>query len=183
MNYSLPGSSIHEILQVRILEWVANSFSRGPSRPRDQTRVSHIVSRCFTLWATREAQSDVNTCAMARTSVTRPLISNPNICPILLSSKKRPPPAVLCLLSYNFDSMSPRVELPRNIILNSTALHFQHFISQTLYRKNIWLIQFGSGDHPWSNQPWLVSFTYGYGYWGLLLQQHIRMKVTSKQRK
>ena len=39
---SPPGSSIHGILQVRILEWVAISSSRGSSRPRDQTRVSCI---------------------------------------------------------------------------------------------------------------------------------------------
>ena len=54
MDCSLPGSSVHRILQVRILEWVAISFSRGSSQPRDQTRVSHIVGRCFTIWATRE---------------------------------------------------------------------------------------------------------------------------------
>ena len=52
---SLPGSSIHGILQARILEWVAISFSRGSSRPRNQTRVSHIAGRHFNLWATREA--------------------------------------------------------------------------------------------------------------------------------
>ena len=34
MNYSLPGSSVHGILQARILEWVAISFSRGSSQPR-----------------------------------------------------------------------------------------------------------------------------------------------------
>ena len=55
MDYSLPGSSVHGIFQARILEWVAISFSRGSSRPRDWTRVSHIVGRCFTIWATREA--------------------------------------------------------------------------------------------------------------------------------
>ena len=36
-----PGSSIHGILQARILEWVAISFSRGSSWPRDRTQVSH----------------------------------------------------------------------------------------------------------------------------------------------
>ena len=39
----------------RILEWVAFPFSRGSSQPRDWTQVSHIVGRCFTVWATREA--------------------------------------------------------------------------------------------------------------------------------
>ena len=39
------------ILQVRILEWVAMPCSRGSSQPRDQTQVSHIASRFFTVWA------------------------------------------------------------------------------------------------------------------------------------
>ena len=37
MDCSLPGSSLHGILQARVLEWVAISFSRGSSRPRDRT--------------------------------------------------------------------------------------------------------------------------------------------------
>ena len=44
---SPPGSSIHGILQARILEWVAISFSRGSSRPRDRTQVSRIAGRYF----------------------------------------------------------------------------------------------------------------------------------------
>ena len=51
---SLPGSSIHGIFQARVLEWVSISFSRGSSWPRGWTQVSHIVGRCFTIWATRE---------------------------------------------------------------------------------------------------------------------------------
>ena len=38
MDRGLPGSSVHGILQARILEWVAISFSRGSSQLRDQTR-------------------------------------------------------------------------------------------------------------------------------------------------
>ena len=38
MDCSLPGSSIHGILQTRILEWLASPFSRGSSQPRDQTQ-------------------------------------------------------------------------------------------------------------------------------------------------
>ena len=38
----------------RILEWVANPFSRGTSRPRDRTRVSCFAGRLYTSWATRE---------------------------------------------------------------------------------------------------------------------------------
>ena len=59
MDCSPPGSSVHGILQARILEWVAISFSRGSSRPRDQTQISHIAGRRFNLWATREAQNIV----------------------------------------------------------------------------------------------------------------------------
>ena len=47
MDCSLRGSSIHGIFQARVLEWVAISFSRGSSRPRDRTWVSHIASRWF----------------------------------------------------------------------------------------------------------------------------------------
>ena len=41
-------------LQNRMMEWVAISFSKGSSWPRDQTRISHIAGRFFTIWATRE---------------------------------------------------------------------------------------------------------------------------------
>ena len=57
MGYSLPGFSVHGIFQARILKRVAIPFSRGSSQPRDQTHISCIVSRFFTVWATREAQS------------------------------------------------------------------------------------------------------------------------------
>ena len=49
VDYSLPGSSVHGILQARILEWVAISFSRGSSQPRDRTQVSSIAGGFFTI--------------------------------------------------------------------------------------------------------------------------------------
>ena len=55
VDCSPPGSSIHGILQARILEWVAISFSKGSSPPRDWTQVSCTAGRRFNLWATREA--------------------------------------------------------------------------------------------------------------------------------
>ena len=54
MDCSPPGFSVHETLQARILEWVAISFSRGSSQPRDQIQVSCIAGRYFAIWATRE---------------------------------------------------------------------------------------------------------------------------------
>ena len=54
MDCSPPGSSVHGILQTRILEWVAISFCKGLSHPRDQTQVSCIAGRFLTVWATRD---------------------------------------------------------------------------------------------------------------------------------
>ena len=53
IDYILPSSSVCGIFQARILEWVAISFSRGSSQPRDWARVSRIVDRRFTIWATK----------------------------------------------------------------------------------------------------------------------------------
>ena len=50
-DYSLPGSSVHGILQARILEWVTVSSTRGSSQPSDWTLVSCIEGRFFTDWA------------------------------------------------------------------------------------------------------------------------------------
>ena len=47
MGCKLPGSSVHETFQARVLEWGAISFSRGHSWPRDGARVSLIGGRCF----------------------------------------------------------------------------------------------------------------------------------------
>ena len=49
MDCRPPGSSVHEILQARILDWVAMPFSGEPSWPRDQTRVSGIAERSLLL--------------------------------------------------------------------------------------------------------------------------------------
>ena len=54
---SLPGSSAHGIFQARVLEWLAISFSRGSSRPRDWTQISCIVGRRFPIWVTREVKT------------------------------------------------------------------------------------------------------------------------------
>ena len=56
MDGSPPGSSVHWILQARLLEWVAIPSSRGSSQPRDQTQFSRIAGVDSFDWATREAQ-------------------------------------------------------------------------------------------------------------------------------
>ena len=60
MDCSLAGSSVNGILQATILQWVAVPFFRGSSWPRDQTQVSSIAGRFFTVWATREVQRQRN---------------------------------------------------------------------------------------------------------------------------
>ena len=56
MDCSPPGSSVHGILQARILEWIAMPSSRGSSQPRDRTQVSGIEGGFLSVWATREAK-------------------------------------------------------------------------------------------------------------------------------
>ena len=60
MDCSLPGFSVHEILQARILVWVTILFSRRSSWPRDWTLVSSTAGRYFTIWASREPHNRVN---------------------------------------------------------------------------------------------------------------------------
>ena len=61
IGYSVPGSSVHAILQARILEWVARPFSMGSSQLRDWTCVSCIAGRFFTHWATWEVSTHMHT--------------------------------------------------------------------------------------------------------------------------
>jgi len=49
MDWSPSGSSVHGILQARILVWVAILFSRGSPQPKDQTQVSCIAGGFFTI--------------------------------------------------------------------------------------------------------------------------------------
>ena len=48
-DWGLPGSSVHRILQARILKCAAIPFSRGSAQPRDQAQVTHIAGRFFTI--------------------------------------------------------------------------------------------------------------------------------------
>ena len=90
MNSSPPGSSVHGILQARILQWVALSFSRGSSRPRDRTCSSCIGTWILYRWATWEAPCLV-------LGVTRDFLP-PALLPFFLSSC----PSSSFLLSFSF---------------------------------------------------------------------------------
>ena len=60
IDYSVPGSSVHGILQARILEWVAISFSRGSSQPRDQNHISYVSCIGCMLRGTCEKKKERN---------------------------------------------------------------------------------------------------------------------------
>ena len=87
-NYSISGSSVHGILQARILEWVTVPFSRGSSQPRDQTQISHIAGRFLTSWATREAlnKSSLNFLMLCLVIQSCPTLCDPMDCSLPGSS-------------------------------------------------------------------------------------------------
>ena len=97
MDYSLLGSSVHWILQVRILEWAVVSSSRGSSWPRDQTCISMspaLTGGFFTTSATWEAPW----CCMMSTQLLTE--SGPNeYLPTNLGLHRLSPPGAMSLLS------------------------------------------------------------------------------------
>ena len=78
MDCSPPVSSVHGVLQARILEWIAISFSRGSSQPRDRTHISHVS--CICRWVpsstTREAPISVWLCP--NPGLTNSLLRDPS---------------------------------------------------------------------------------------------------------
>ena len=79
MDCSLPGSSVHGILQARILKWIAIPFSRGSSRPRDWIHVSWMAGRFFTIWANRETGYSPKELINLRIGIQRYFCLNKNI--------------------------------------------------------------------------------------------------------
>ena len=89
IDYSLPGSSVHGTSQTGILEWVAISFSRRSSQPRDWTHISCTGRRILYHWATRDALADVS--GMLKTLTITVLLSvspsvSVNICFLYLGA-------------------------------------------------------------------------------------------------
>ena len=72
MDCGPPASSVHGILQARILEWIAIPFSRGSSRPRAHTQASRIAGIFLTIWATREAPESLLMSSMLRATSGSP---------------------------------------------------------------------------------------------------------------
>ena len=76
MDCNPLGFSVHGFLQARILEQVAISFSRGSSWPMDETQVSCMAGRFFTIWATSEAAL---TCEQQNKGIAHKLDHHPHL--------------------------------------------------------------------------------------------------------
>ena len=110
MNCGLSGSSVYEILEVRILEWVAISFFRESSQLRNQTWVSCIAGRFFTIWATRETPR--MTCPATNWKVSWLifwLVLNQPVWLIIVTKMNYFSKVSLRRLSKSWDLESPRV--------------------------------------------------------------------------
>ena len=84
MDCSLPNSSIHAILQAKILQWIAIPFSRGSSQCRNQTWVSRVADWSFTIWATRKASYQIAAFTLgpsAREILSAPFMSEVSLAP------------------------------------------------------------------------------------------------------
>ena len=101
MDCSLPGSSVHGILQIRILEWVAIPFSRGSSWPRGLTCVSCLAGRFFTIWGKKP-----RFCLLVTLEYFFP-----SICASQLTSLPTYPPQCCCLFFKYYMIMSLYVPL------------------------------------------------------------------------
>ena len=115
---SPPGSSVHGIIQARILERVAMSSSRGSSQPRDQTQVSHIAGRFVTIWATREALYHINNIIYLDAQIVQEFISSWLLCLFKtlnshenISNSSASAPDLLQLLSLTPFSSSEKPDL------------------------------------------------------------------------
>ena len=138
MNCSPPGSSVHGILQARMLEWVAIPFSRGSSQPRDWTQVICIAGSFFTVWATQlmekyksKSQQDVTLHLSEWLSSKR----QKNITNVVKDTEKRGP---LCIVDKNVNWCS-HYEKPYGIpqkIENRTTIQ-SSYPTSVFYPKNM----------------------------------------------
>ena len=151
MDCSLPGSSVHGILQARILEWVAIPFSKGCSQPTDRTQVSCIADGFFTIGAAREAQPGER-CAYKYPAHSDPIgghSNGPHLLQKPQSGDPRPcqaciPAAQLPLPSPAFPSsshgccsqiniLSPKLPLSSSFWIIQPAIQLNIFLSRTAY--------------------------------------------------
>ena len=130
MDCSPLGSSVHVILQARILDWVAIFFSRGSSWPRDQTWVSCIAGGCFTVWATREGYE-----------ITQPIKTNHAIFQDFLSHFLRWSTLCLwCVFLYKYIHFLPIISTLNFATLNLLATLNDQTVEKKM-EKGIWVLK------------------------------------------
>ena len=103
MDCSLPGFSVHGILQARILEWAANLFSRGSSQPRDWTwslpycrQIVYCLSQQASWILSKELHKSGGLCSLYTAAAAKSLQSCPTLCdPIDGSPPGSPVPGIL----------------------------------------------------------------------------------------
>ena len=88
MDCSPPASSVHGILQARVLEWASMPSSRGSSQPRNHIRVSCITGGLFTCGATRETGTYVHIAGSCHCTVEIKTTLQSNYIPIKSKIKK-----------------------------------------------------------------------------------------------
>ena len=144
MDCSLSGSSNHGIFQATVLEWVDISFSRRSSRPRNQTRVSRIAGRCFTIWAT----IDLRLASFFLTSgIAKFWILSWKQQGKILSVAQG---LLISLVCFKLHTLSAGNSVSRTLLLYILAVNFSY-----VFRYNAHFTQMWSGfrtEHAWSQQ-------------------------------
>ena len=128
MTCSLPGSSVHEIFQARVLEWIATSVSRGFSQSRDWTRFLHCRQSLYCP-SPREALAGAN----PEWSGTLFDISEPSQCTFQLTLNPHSGPSCSSIASLKGDSVIAR--RGKSIYLEGiepAQTRYQGFCSRTL---------------------------------------------------
>ena len=128
--------TIHGILQARILEWVAVSFSRGSSQPRDQTKVSHIAGRFFNQLLPGKQKSH-NIKHTILTIFNYSLVSL-SMFTLLCNSHHHPSPEFFTFLNWNSVPIKHQLPVPPPHLPPNP----RHLWAPGSYQRTFWLYEF-----------------------------------------
>ena len=121
---SPPGSSVHGIFQARILDWIAISFSKGSSRPRNRSHVSCISGRFFTDWVMGQCEyPDTKTFSVSFWFIS--MIAQLQKFFSLLRLKSIDPSHSLTLVPFSVPLLLAQSKFQEQSILSFLHMHFQ----------------------------------------------------------
>ena len=152
MDCSPPGSSVHGILQARILEWVTISLSRESSRPRDRTQISCKAGSLY-CWVTREALSARYSCpifSLLQLSLTFEkqtlLFTHSKLYHVHCSRcKNLQTKRLKCSMGVSATFSNPSTRHPRQGFLSLSALHISAK-SKVQHQKKVFRLLLGQSD-------------------------------------